>query len=53
MKEVRDGDDSQDTSETEEESGKEGSTNLESPEEIGRLEEVESLPDFLQLGARS
>ena len=53
MKEVKDEEDSQDKSETEEESGKEGSTNLGSPEEIGGLEEGESLPDFLQLVVRS
>ena len=53
MKEVREGEESQDTSETEEESEKVGSTNLEGPEEIGRLEEMNSLPDFLQLGVRN
>ena len=56
MKEVRDGEDSLDSSETEEELENEKTTNLESPptleEEIGGMEEFEVLPDFLHLGVR-
>ena len=52
VKEVREGEESTNISETEEELEKEGNTNLEEPEEIGRLEEMNSFPDFLQLGVR-
>ena len=52
VKEVREGEESTNISETEEELEKEGNTNLEEPEEIGRLEEMNSFPDFLRLGVR-